>query len=67
MLNRFKMNNDKLKNVDLSVWLADLTYTQQGICSDVMPYALSCIATYAESKLVLSKPIRLFKYRLLTA
>ena len=45
-----------------TIWLADLTYDQQTISSDVMPAAVGCIATYAE-KWVRSKPnIRIFKF-----
>lgn len=51
----------KLK-VNLKVWLADLTYTQQAIAADMMPMAIGCIAGYAEEVLDLQSPIRLFKY-----
>lgn len=47
---------------DFSVWLADLTYTQQTIAADVIPNAIGGIATYAETRLALPEPIRLFKY-----
>lgn len=47
---------------DLSVWLADLTYTQQTIAADVIPNAIGGTATYAETRLALPEPIRLFKY-----
>ncbi|MBT4488289.1 MAG: hypothetical protein HOH61_22795 [Rhodospirillaceae bacterium] len=47
---------------DLIVWLADLTYTQQTIAADVIPTAIGGIATYAESKLSLTTPIKIFKY-----
>lgn len=48
--------------VGLSIWLADLTYTQQTIAADVMPNAIGCIATFTETQVPLSQPIRLFKY-----
>ncbi len=44
------------------VWLADLTYTQQTIAADVIPNGIGGIATYAESKVSLDEPIRIFKY-----
>lgn len=43
------------------VWVADLTYTQQTISSDVMPAAVGCIATYAEKYLRSHPEIRIFK------
>lgn len=46
----------------LTVWLADLTYTQQTIAADVIPNAIGCIAVYAEKILPLAQKIRLFKY-----
>ncbi len=48
--------------VNLKVWLADLTYTQQAIAADMMPMAIGCIAGYAEEVLDFQSPIRLFKY-----
>lgn len=45
-----------------SIWLADLTYTQQTIAADVMPNAIGCIASYTEKVLSLDIPIRIFKY-----
>ena len=47
---------------DLSVWLCDLTYTQQSIMAETMPMAIGCIATYTESNIQFNSPIRLFKY-----
>lgn len=47
--------------VRAKIWLADLTYTQQTISSDVMPAAVGCIATYAEKYLRSSPEIRIFK------
>jgi len=47
---------------DLSVWLCDLTYTQQTVAADTIPMAIGCIAGYAEKKLGLAKQIQLFKY-----
>lgn len=51
-----------MKSVDLRVWLADLTYTQQTIAADVIPNAVGGIATFTETRLALPEPIRLFKY-----
>lgn len=47
---------------DPLIWLADLTYTQQTVAADVMPNAVGCIATFTETRVNLSSPIRLFKY-----
>jgi radical SAM superfamily enzyme YgiQ (UPF0313 family) len=44
------------------IWLADLTYTQQTVASDVMPAAVGGIATFTESQINLRSPIRVFKY-----
>jgi radical SAM superfamily enzyme YgiQ (UPF0313 family) len=56
----------KIKNqIDLRVWLSDLTYTGQdrlSLGADTFPLAVGCIATYAESKMQFSRPIRLFRY-----
>lgn len=46
----------------LRVWLADLTYTQQTVASDVMPAAVGGIATFTETLVDLDTPIRVFKY-----
>lgn len=48
--------------VNLRVWIADLTYTQQTIAADVMPNAVGGIATYVEAHLELPEPVRVFKY-----
>jgi tRNA A37 methylthiotransferase MiaB len=48
--------------VDFGVWLADLTYTQQSIASEIMPQAIGAIASYAAQEIDLRYPIRLFKY-----
>lgn len=48
--------------LNLAVWLADLTYTQQTIAADVIPNAIGGIATYTEQHVRLRDPIRLFKY-----
>jgi radical SAM superfamily enzyme YgiQ (UPF0313 family) len=50
------------ERIDPVVWLADLTYTQQTVAADTMPYAIGGIATYTESKVPLTAPIRIFKY-----
>jgi radical SAM superfamily enzyme YgiQ (UPF0313 family) len=47
---------------NFSVWLADLTYTQQTIAADVIPNAVGGIATYAEKAAGLPSPVRIFKY-----
>lgn len=47
---------------DFTVWLVDLTHTQQLITSDVMPAAIGSIATFAECQVELPEPIQLFKY-----
>ena len=54
--------NDAIKNKNVTIWLADLTYTQQQISSESMPSAIGGIATYTEQNLCLKKPIRIFKY-----
>lgn len=51
-----------MKSSELSVWLSDLTYTQQSILAETMPMAIGCIATYTESNIEFDSPIRLFKY-----
>ncbi|MFA5117969.1 MAG: radical SAM protein [Candidatus Omnitrophota bacterium] len=58
------MAQDKNKS-GLKVWLADLTHTGidgQSLGVDTFPLAIGCIATYAESKIQLQEPIRLFRY-----
>lgn len=44
------------------IWLADLTYTQQTVAADTIPFAIGGIAAYTEQRLRLKNPIRLFKY-----
>jgi radical SAM superfamily enzyme YgiQ (UPF0313 family) len=47
------------------IWLADLTYTgqdTQSLGADTIPLAIGCIATYAESKIDFTHPIKLFRY-----
>jgi radical SAM superfamily enzyme YgiQ (UPF0313 family) len=51
-----------IKDKNVKVWLADLTYTQQQISSDVMPAAIGGIATFTESILELKNPIQIYKY-----
>ncbi len=48
--------------VDLEIWLADLTYTQQQISAELIPQAIGGIATFTESHVSLPRPVRLFKY-----
>ncbi|MCX5712324.1 MAG: cobalamin-dependent protein, partial [Candidatus Omnitrophica bacterium] len=53
------------KRISLRIWLADLTHTgmdARSIGVDTFPLAVGCIATYAESKLLLSEPVRIFRY-----
>ena len=54
--------NNNIKNKNATIWLADLTYTQQQVSSESMPSAIGGIATYTEQNLCLKKPIRIFKY-----
>ena len=46
----------------MKIWLADLTYTQQSIASDVVPAAIGMIAEYAEKKIPSLKTIKIIKY-----
>ena len=47
----------------MKIWLADLTYTQQSISSDVVPAAIGMIAEYTEKTLGNKvKKIEIFKY-----
>jgi radical SAM superfamily enzyme YgiQ (UPF0313 family) len=46
----------------MRVWLADLTYTQQTIASDVIPAAIGMLAEYAAQEVPEISEIRLFKY-----
>ncbi|MDX3749602.1 B12-binding domain-containing radical SAM protein [Streptomyces sp. AK08-02] len=48
--------------VTLTVWLADLTYTQQTISAETMPQTIAGLATYASTKMDLTHPVRIFKY-----
>ncbi|MFD7730123.1 B12-binding domain-containing radical SAM protein [Kitasatospora phosalacinea] len=48
--------------ISLRVWLADLTYTQQSISSEIMPQAVGGLATYAATKMDFEHPVRIFKY-----
>jgi radical SAM superfamily enzyme YgiQ (UPF0313 family) len=47
---------------NFEVWIADLTYTQQTIAADAMPYAIGCIASYLRKNSSYVEAIRLFKY-----
>jgi radical SAM superfamily enzyme YgiQ (UPF0313 family) len=56
---------DSTVRTDLRVWLADLTYTgqdTQSLGADTFPLAIGCIATYTESRIQFTHPIRLFRY-----
>lgn len=44
-----------------NIYLADLTYTQQGIQSEIMPNAIGCLATYATKCLGDAVSFELFK------
>jgi len=46
----------------MKVWLADLTYTQQSIASDVVPAAIGMIAEYLESQISDLPKVKLFKF-----
>lgn len=48
--------------VGMTVWLVDLTYTQQTIAADVMPQAVGGIAAFAEKHFAFAEPIRIVKY-----
>ncbi|MGK5533170.1 B12-binding domain-containing radical SAM protein [Streptomyces sp. URMC 129] len=52
----------QLPRMGLVVWLADLTYTQQGISAETMPQAVAGIATYAAGRMRFAEPVRIFKY-----
>lgn len=56
---------DAQVKTDLRVWLADLTYTgqdTQSLGADTFPLAIGCVATYTESQIQFTHPIRLFRY-----
>lgn len=46
----------------MSIFLADLTYTQQTVAADVMPAGVGCIAAYAEAHGAPTAGVKLFKY-----
>ena len=46
----------------MKIWLADLTYTQQSIASDVVPAGIGLLAEYVESRVSGISEVRLFKY-----
>lgn len=46
----------------IKIWLADLTYTQQTIASDVVPAAVGGIGTYIRKHLGAETEIRIFKF-----
>lgn len=59
-----QMPGDRI-GTDMRVWLADLTYTgqdTQSLGADTFPLAVGCVATYAESQIHFTHPIRLFRY-----
>ena len=46
----------------MKIWLADLTYTQQSIASDVVPAGIGLLAEYLEFRVPDAGDVRLFKY-----
>ena len=46
----------------MKIWLADLTYTQQSIASDVVPAGIGMIAEYTEKKIPNIEKIKLYKF-----
>src|SRR3990167_8749718 len=48
-------------NEAVSIYLADLTYTQQGLQSEIMPNAIGCVGSYAKKRLGDRISIRIFK------
>ena len=46
----------------MKIFLADLTYTQQSIASDVVPAGIGMIAEYTEKKIPNLEKIKLFKF-----
>ncbi|WP_371483374.1 radical SAM protein [Kitasatospora sp. NBC_00315] len=48
--------------ISLRVWLADLTYTQQSISSEIMPQAVGGLASYAATRMDFEYPVKIFKY-----
>ncbi|HER25899.1 MAG TPA: hypothetical protein ENI69_02185 [Rhodospirillales bacterium] len=46
----------------MKIWLADLTYTQQSIASDVVPAGIGLLAEYLEFRVPEINDVRLFKY-----
>jgi radical SAM superfamily enzyme YgiQ (UPF0313 family) len=54
--------NFEVKNKNCNIWMADLTYTQQQISSDVIPAAIGGIASFTMHNLKLENKIKLFKY-----
>lgn len=47
---------------DKSIWLTDLTYTQQAVSADLVPQAIGGIATFTERYIDCVDPIRIIKY-----
>ena len=46
----------------MEVWLCDLTYTQQSISSDAIPYAIGGIASYINEKADFKIELKIIKY-----
>jgi radical SAM superfamily enzyme YgiQ (UPF0313 family) len=48
--------------VGITAWVADLTHVHHALGADTFPLGAGCIATYAESRLSLPGPVRVFRY-----
>jgi len=51
-----------MKETAPSLWLADLTHTQQQLAAELIPYGVGCIAANLENSFKFPQPIRIFKY-----
>jgi radical SAM superfamily enzyme YgiQ (UPF0313 family) len=49
-------------SLDRTVWLADLTYTQQSVSAETIPQAIGGIATFAATLVDFASAPRIFKY-----
>ncbi|MFJ3365773.1 B12-binding domain-containing radical SAM protein [Streptomyces anthocyanicus] len=48
--------------LNLSVWVCDLTYTQQAMSAETIPQATAGLLTYASTRMQFAQPPRIFKY-----
>ena len=55
-------NKNPTSETNIRLWLAELTYTQQGIPADLVPYGIACVASYVQKQVAFKEPVRLFKY-----